>query len=63
MTPDISTAHDELLRGSMPALQRAAKMARETAIQTGTDLIVVEDGKLLRISAEELRSQSDSTKP
>ena len=46
----------------MLALQRAAKMARETAIQTGTELIVVEDGKLLRISAEELRSQSDSPK-
>ena len=45
-------------RENVPALQRAAKMARETAIQTGTDLIIVEDGKLTRISAEELRAQA-----
>jgi hypothetical protein len=63
MKPDISTAKDELLRGSMSALQRAAKMARETAIQAGTDLIVVEDGKLVRISPNELREQADSSQP
>lgn len=62
MKSDLSKAHDELVRGLMPALQRASKMARETAIQTGTDLILVEDGRLVRISAEELRAQSDSTK-
>ncbi len=63
MPSDINTAKDEFLRVSMNALKRAAKMARETAIQTGTDLIIAEDGKLVRISAEELRAQSDSTKP
>ena len=63
MPSDINTAKDEFLRVSMNALKRAAKMARETAIQTGTDLIIAEDGKLMRISAEELRAQSDSTKP
>ena len=63
MPSDINTAKDELLRVSMNALKRAAKMARETAIQTGTDLTVVEDGKLVRISPDELRAQSDSTQP
>ena len=63
MKSDLNTTHDELLRGLMPALQRAAKMARETAIQTGTDLIIAEDGKLVRISPDELRAQADSPKP
>lgn len=63
MKTDISNAYDELLRVSMKALQRAAKMARKTAIQTGTDLIVVEDGKLVRISPNELREQADSSQP
>ncbi|NCD25024.1 MAG: hypothetical protein EOL86_05480 [Deltaproteobacteria bacterium] len=63
MKSDISNAQDELLRVSMIALKRASKVARETAIQTETDLIVVEEGKLLRISAEELRAQPDSAKP
>lgn len=63
MPSDISTAKDELLRVSMNALKRASKMARETAIQTGTDLIIVEDGKLVRISPDELRAQAYSTQP
>jgi hypothetical protein len=63
MPSDINTAKDEFLRVSMNALKRAAKMARETAIQTGTDLIIVEDGKLVRISPDKLRAQSDSTQP
>jgi hypothetical protein len=36
-------------------MQRAAQAARRTAIQTGTDLIIVKDGKLTRISAQTLR--------
>lgn len=36
-------------------MRRAAKMAREIAIQTDTEIIVVRDGKLVRISAAELR--------
>ncbi len=63
MPSDINTAKDEFLRVSMNALKRAAKMARETAIQTGTDLIIVEDGKLVRISPDELRAQADSIHP
>ena len=51
---DISEAKDPDLRASMAALQRAALQARKTAIQTGTNLVIVKDGQLLRISAEEL---------
>ena len=36
-------------------MQRADQAARRTAIQTGTDLIIVKDGKLTRISAQTLR--------
>ena len=44
----------------MAALQRAALLARQTAIQTGTNLVIVKDAQLLRISAEELRKEAES---
>jgi hypothetical protein len=57
MTKDINEAKDAVLRASVVALRRASRLARETAIQTGTNLILVSDGKLQRISAKELRSE------
>ena len=54
---DISEAKDPGMRGSMAALERAALQARKTAIETGTRLIIVKDGQLLKISPEELRQQ------
>lgn len=56
-TKDISEAKDPDLRASVAAMQRAAELARKTAIQTGTDLIVVRDGKLIRIPPHELRKE------
>jgi len=41
---------DADLRGSYVAIQRAALQARQLAVQTGTDLIVVRDGQLVRVS-------------
>ncbi len=58
-TKDISEAKDPDVRASMAALQRASLQARKTAIQTGTHLIIVKDGQLLRISAEELSQQTE----
>ncbi|WP_215842699.1 hypothetical protein HHS34_010010 [Acidithiobacillus montserratensis] len=52
---DISQAKDPLLRASFVALQRAARMAREEAIRTNTDLVIVQDGKVVHIPPEELR--------
>jgi hypothetical protein len=52
---DLSQAKNPDLRASLAAMQRAAEMARQTAIQTDTALVVVQDGKLKRITAEELR--------
>jgi predicted ABC-type ATPase len=43
--PDASPA----IRGSFAAMQRAAQRAREIAKQTGTDLIVLRDGEIVRI--------------
>ena len=52
---DISKAKDPVLRGSMAAMKRAAALARKIAIQTDTGIIVVRDGKPVRIPAAELR--------
>lgn len=53
--PDISQAKNPDQRGSMAAMRRAAEMARTTAIQTGTGIVVSRDGKPVKISAAQLR--------
>lgn len=55
---DISNAKDPDLRASLDALRRAAQQARKTAIQTETNLVIVKNGQLQRISADELRQQA-----
>lgn len=55
---DISKAKDPDLRASLVAMQRAAALARETAMRTNTDIVIVEEGKLVWISAEELRQNA-----
>jgi len=54
-TKDINEAKDPDLRASVAAMHRAAELARETAIRTDTDLVVVKNGRLVRISARALR--------
>ena len=51
----ISHAKDKALPASLIALQRAARTAREIAVNTGTAIVVVRDKKPFRITAEELR--------
>jgi len=58
---DIASAQNPDLRNSLAAMQRAARMARQTAIQTGTGIIIVQDGQLIRVSAEELSAAQLST--
>lgn len=55
---DLSKARNPDLRASLAAMQRAAEQARKTAVQTGTALVVVKDGKLLRIPAAQLLPRS-----
>ncbi|MHB8255486.1 MAG: hypothetical protein ACYDEV_17805 [Acidiferrobacter sp.] len=61
-TKDISNAKDPDLRVSLGALRRAAQQARKTAIQTETNLVIVKDGRMQRISADELRQQANTEK-
>ena len=53
--PDISTANDPNLRASSLAMRRAAQLARKVAMQTNTDIVIVQNGQLVRIPASELR--------
>lgn len=55
---DISQARNPDLRASQAALHRAAALARKTAMDSGTDLVVVREGRTVRISAETLRQQA-----
>jgi hypothetical protein len=52
---DISRAKNPDLRASLIALRRAAAMARQVAIETDTEIVVVQAGRLVRIPAEQLR--------
>lgn len=52
--PDISNAKDPDLRTSLSALRRAGELARKTAIQTDTSIVINREGKIVRVSAEEL---------
>lgn len=61
-TRDISTAKDPDLRASVAAIQRAAALARQTAIQTETHIVIMEGEQLVQVSADELR-QIDSSLP
>ncbi|MBB3103145.1 hypothetical protein [Azomonas macrocytogenes] len=55
---DISKAENPDLRASLAAIQRAAELARKTAIQTETGIVIVRDGKLVHVSAQELRENA-----
>ena len=55
MSPqELSKAKNPDLRASLVAMQRAAELARQIALQTNTAIVVVRDGKTVRITAEEL---------
>ena len=44
---------DPYLRGSLDALRRAAQRAWELARQTGTDVIVMRNGRIVRVNARD----------
>jgi hypothetical protein len=52
---NIANAQDADLLTSLAALRRAALQARETAIQTDTGIVIVQDGQLIRVPAQALR--------
>lgn len=57
MTPqELAKAKNPDLRASLAAMHRAARLARKIAVQTDTEIVVVRDGRLVRIPAEQLRA-------
>lgn len=54
---ELSQAKDPDLRTSLQAMQRAAELARKTAVQTGTDIVIVENQQIVRLSAYTLAQQ------
>ena len=48
MSPDEMELQKKFREGATAALARAAKRARQLAKQTGTEFVVVRDGKLVR---------------
>ena len=54
----LSKAKDPDLAASFIALKRAAKIARETAIQTGTGIVVMRGDELVYLSAQALQESS-----
>jgi len=52
---DLASATNPDLRASLVAMRRAAQAARLLALQTNTAIVLVEDGKPVRIAAEQLR--------
>lgn len=44
------------------ALLQSAQLARKEGIKTGTGIVIMVDGKLVEISADELKKQSQQDK-
>ena len=57
---ELPKAKNPDLRASLAAMRRAAELARQTAIQTNTAIIVVREGKPVRIPAEQLRESGNN---
>jgi len=51
MSTDISKAKDPFLRNSFKALKQAAQLAREEAIRTNTGIVVLSEGRVIKIPA------------
>jgi hypothetical protein len=56
-TTDIRKIKDKDIRGSYPALQRAARAARQLAAQTHTRIYVWQNGQVVGISPHVARSR------
>ena len=60
---ELSKAKDQDLISSVQAMKRAAALARQVAVQTGTAIVVSKDGKIVRRTAAELVAQSEGVGP
>ena len=57
---ELSKAKDQDLISSVEAIKRAAVLARQVAVQTGTAIVVSKDEKIVRRTAAELVAQSSA---
>lgn len=58
MSPqELSKAKNPDLRASLAAMRRAAELARKTALETNTAIVIVRDEKIVRVTADELRGE------
>jgi hypothetical protein len=57
---DLAKAKNPDMRASLAAMIRAAELAREIAIQTKTAIVIVKDGKPVRVTAEELCNEREA---
>jgi len=48
-----------VIRGALPALERAAEDARRIAIQTGTELILMRNEEICSLPPEEIANSRD----
>ena len=55
MTEPITNAKSKVLAGSLAAIHRAARSARELAVRTNTAIVIWRDGKIVRVTADEFR--------
>ncbi len=54
---ELDKAKNQDLPASLTAMRRAARMARELAVRTGTSIVVMKGDRVVRISPEEIRKQ------
>ena len=59
---ELDRARDPDLRASLQAIKRAAEMARRTAIQTDTAIVIVEGQTIVRVPAQELRERQSGSR-
>ncbi len=55
---NVSQAKNPDVRASLVALKRAAELARKVAIATDTEIVVVAGGKIVQVSAAQLRKDA-----
>jgi len=53
-TKDIRLSPDPDMAGSYAAMQRAGRAAEDLAIRTNTEIITMIDGKVVRLTAQEI---------
>lgn len=54
---ELNNAKDKDLIASLPAMKRAAALARKQAVQTNTAIILQKDQQIVRLTAEEIRNE------